>query len=157
MLFQCCGVYGIQTEVAQKDLEERCESNSEATVCSKILARNGRLEMGRKLFRLSKSTLLVFDTGVTAAILSGVGTTPVHKESLIIPKTTGHSESKHDLNRQNGTGSALEVVAFIFKTTLQRDCESWIAKLEREISENAEIVKEEAAEVWVLIMWLRIL
>ncbi len=90
----------------------------------KFLARSGRLEMGQKLFRLSKSMLLVFGTGVAAAILSAAGTTPVHRESLIILKTTGHKESKHDLNRQDGTGSTLEVVAFIFETTLQRDWES---------------------------------
>ncbi len=60
--------------------------------------------------------LLVFGTGLTAAILSAAGITPVHKESLIILKTTGYRESKHDLNRKEGTGSTLEVVAFILKT-----------------------------------------
>jgi len=80
--------------------------------------------MGRKLFRLSKSMLLVFGTGVTAAVLSAAGTTPVHRELLIILKTKGERESKHDLKRQDGIGSTLEVEAFSFETVLHRDWES---------------------------------
>lgn len=68
--------------------------------------------MGRKLLMFTQSMLVFFGTGVTAAILSAAGTTPVLRESFIILKTTGHREAKHDLNRQVGMESTMEVAAF---------------------------------------------
>jgi len=57
-------------------------------------------------------------TGVKASV---AGTTPVHRESFIIFNTIGHKIAKHDWNRKVGTGSTMEVAAFIFEISLQRE------------------------------------
>ncbi len=49
---------------------------------------------------------------------NAAGTTPVHRESLIMLRTTGHKESRQDLNKLVGRGSSTEVVAFIRDTSL---------------------------------------
>ncbi len=105
-------------------LSMRWVCNWEATIRSRILAMKGRLEMGRKLLRLSKSTGVFLGTGVTAAILNAAGTIPQHKESFIILRTTEPREAKHDLNSWVGIGSIMEVATFIRETSLLREARS---------------------------------
>lgn len=100
--------------------------------------------MGRKLLMFTQSTLGFFGTGVTAAILSAAGTTPVFSESFIILKTTGHSDAKHDLNRQVGIGSTMEVATFICETTLPRETGSSKLKFEKKVLEKLGILGAEA-------------
>lgn len=60
---------------------------------SRIFERKRRLEIGRKLIKLSKLMLVFLGNRVTVAF----GTTSVHRESFIILKTTRHKEAKYDL------------------------------------------------------------
>lgn len=68
--------------------------------------------------KLSKSTLIFFGD-VTAVILKAAGTTPERRESFN-SKTTELTEEKHDLNKQVGTGSSIEVAAFICESSESR-------------------------------------
>ena len=55
-----------------------------ATICSSILDRKGRLEMGRKFDMMSGLSPGFLRVGVTAASLSEWGTEPDLREELII-------------------------------------------------------------------------
>lgn len=87
-------------------------------------------------------------TAVTEVIVSAPCTT----HGVIILKTTGHKNSKHDWNRLASTGSTIEQVAFAFKTTLQTDWESFAEKFERQTAENSEMF----TDVCEVPMWSRL-
>lgn len=108
------------------------------TARSRILERKGKLEMGRKLLRLSRAMLGFFGTGVIAAVLRTVGTMPVLKDSCIILRTMGQREEKQDWNKVVGMGSKIDVVGFMRVTSLFRDAESRREKLERREPEKLD-------------------
>ncbi len=55
--------------------------------------------MGRELLISSTETFSLFGTGVTAAVFSSAGMTPVSSDSFIMLRIVGHQTAKHDLNR----------------------------------------------------------
>ena len=59
---------------------ERWAWSCDATAFSRILERNGRFEMGRRLLKILGSEPGFFSRGVTAAVLSDDGTEPEVRE-----------------------------------------------------------------------------
>ena len=80
--------------MSNAQLTSRKSFNCLKTTFSRILLKKGRLEMGLKLFRTEESTFIFFRRGLTRAVLSSDGKTPVSREQLIMSRMSLDTESK---------------------------------------------------------------
>lgn len=85
---------------------------------SRILERKGRLEMGRKLSRLSGSRPGFFRRGEIVASLRVGGTVPELREVFMMLLMSGARVLRQAFKRGEGMGSRGQVVGFIVERSL---------------------------------------
>ena len=74
-----------------------------------IFARNGKLEIGRRLLKLLGSEPCFLSIGVTAADLRDDGTEPEVKEECMMAVIRGSREGRQVMTRGVGRGSSWQV------------------------------------------------
>ena len=90
-------------------LWERWEWSCDATVFSRILDRNGRLEMGRRLLKSCGSAFGFLRMGEMAADFKDEGNIPEEREEWMMVVMSGAREGRHALTRAEGRGSRWQV------------------------------------------------
>lgn len=66
--------------------------------------------------------------------------------------TTWPSQAKHALNKLVGTGSSMEVAAFICETSLPREVKSSVEQFERGVPEKEKVLKAMSTEVLLILL-----
>ena len=80
------------------------------TTFSRILEMKGRFDMGKKFFKLFRSSPGFFNRGVTTACLNWGGMAPEQRELFTILVIRGSRSERHSLVREVGMGSNMHVL-----------------------------------------------
>lgn len=88
------------------------------TTFSRILLKNGRLDIGLKLPRTEPSSFPFLSSGFMMADFRAMGKMPVDREQFTISNTSSVKQSKTLLKNHVGIGSSEHVEDFICETTV---------------------------------------